>query len=147
MPNPRPTIKNISFHRATPETRFYVDYEWWEESNLDLQSYIFTRLDIGEDFSYDLSEEVDLVDMQTGEIRKVNGFQYAMQAHFSDLPDDFAQNASLVDAAFCILLSNANQPMTAIEIGEKLGRSADVIVKTLGGTRIYQGIRPIFDEG
>ncbi len=145
MSNPRPKFKNVSLHHATPETRFYVDYAWWDEKNRDLQTYIFTRLDIGEDFSYDLAEEVDLVDMQTGEVRKVNGFQYAMQSFFSHLPDDFAENASLVDAAFCILLSNANQPMSAIEIGEKLGRDPNVIVKTLGGSRIYQGIRPIFD--
>ena len=49
---------------------------------------------------------------QTGEVRRVDGFQYLVQAYFRQLPDDFVRNASLVDAAFCVLLSNANQPMT-----------------------------------
>ena len=55
-------------------------------------------------------------------------------------------NASLVDAAFCILLANANQPMTAIEIAEGIGRQPDIVVRTLGGPKIYQGIRPVFEE-
>jgi predicted transcriptional regulator len=55
-------------------------------------------------------------------------------------------NASLVDAAFCVLLANANQPMTAKEIAERIDRQPDVVVRTLGGPKIYQGIRPVFDE-
>jgi hypothetical protein len=36
--------------------------------------------------------------------------------------------------------------MTADEIATKIGRPADVVVRTLAGPTIYQGIRPILDE-
>jgi hypothetical protein len=145
--NSRPKLKTTSLKRATPDTEFHVDYSWWEKSNLDLKTYLYTRLPIDEEINLDPEiEEVDLVDPQTGEVRRVDGFQYVLQTYFSQLPEDFAARTSLVDAAFCVLLANANQPMTAREIAKRIHRSADVVVKTLGGPQIYQGIRPIFDE-
>jgi hypothetical protein len=91
-------------------------------------------------------EHVDLVDPNTGEVHQVDGFQYLIQAYFHRLPQDFVTQASLVDATFCVILANANQPMSAREIAARVGRLPEVIVKTLGGTIIYQGIRPILGE-
>jgi len=134
--NPRPQFKSHALKRITPDTRFYVDYSWWDESNLDLKTYLFTRLDIGEDVELDTSvEEVDL-----------DGFQYMIQSYFNQLPDDFMARASLVDAAFCVLLANGNQPMTGRELAKRLQRPIDVVIRTLGGPRIYQGIRPVPDD-
>ncbi|MFN2135179.1 MAG: hypothetical protein ACK2UK_04440 [Candidatus Promineifilaceae bacterium] len=145
--NPRPKISLNKIKRATEDTPFYIDFEWWEESNLDLRTYLMTRLALDEDVSLDSEfDTVDLIDAQTGEVHQVDGFQYLIQAYFHQLPDDFLINASLVDAAFCVLLANANQPMTGTEIAERIERPADVVVRTLGGPQIYQGIRPLFDE-
>lgn len=145
--NPRPKIKLNKIKRATPDTYFYIDLDWWEESNLDLKTYLMTRLSLGDDASLDTEfDKVDLIDPHTGEVHQVDGFQYIVQAYFHQLPDDFLTNASLVDAAFCILLSNANQPMIASEIAERMNRPAEVVVRTLGGPNIYQGIRPVFDK-
>ena len=133
--------------RATPDTRFYIDYEWWDKSDLDLKTYLFTRLDIGEEINIDSeTDEVDLVDAETGEVTRVDGFQYVVQAYFSQLPDDFVTRTSLVDAVFIVLLANANKPMSAKEIAQKVKRSPSTIVKTMGGPKIYQGVRPILDE-
>ena len=87
-----------------------------------------------------------LVNARTGEVRRVDGFQYVLQAYSKQLPDDFIKRASLVDAVFCILLGNANQPLSAAELGDRVQRAPDVILKTLGGRTIYQGIRPVLDE-
>lgn len=145
--NPRPQFKSHALKRITADTRFYVDYSWWDESNLDLKTYLYTRLDIGEDVQLDTSaEEIDLVDASTGEVRRVDGFQYMIQSYFNQLPDDFMARTSLVDAAFCVLLANANQPMTGRELAERLQRPIDVVIRTLGGPRIYQGIRPLLDD-
>lgn len=145
--NPRPKIKVSSLKRATPDTKFYIDYDWWEESNLDIKTYLMTRLSLEDDFALDAEmDKIDLIDPRTGEVHQVDGFQYLIQAYFHQLPEDFIAHASLVDAAFCVLLANANQPMTAREIAERVGRPPEVVVQTLGGTKTYQGIRPIFDE-
>lgn len=145
--NPRPQFKSHSLKRVTADTRFYVDYSWWNESNLDLKTYLFTRLHIGEDIELNASvEEIDLVDPATGEVRRVDGFQYMIQSYFNQLPEDFMSRTSLVDAAFCVLLANANQPMTGRELADRLQRPIDVVIRTLGGATIYQGIRPVPDD-
>jgi len=124
-----------------------VDYSWWDESNLDLKTYLFNRLNIGEDVELDTNvEEIDLVDASTGEVRRVDGFQYMIQSYFNQLPEDFMARTSLVDAAFCLLLANANQPMTGRELAERLQRPIDVVIRTLSGPRIYQGIRPVPED-
>lgn len=144
---PRPKLKAPALKRPTEDTKFFIDYDWWERSNLDLKTYLYTRLNIGEDLQLDTDmENVDLVDSRTGEVRQVDGFQYVLQTYFSQLSDDFTARTSLVDAAFCVLLANANQPMTAKEIAQQVGRPTSVILKTLGGPRVYQGIRPTFEE-
>lgn len=121
-------------------TRFHIDYDWWEESNLNLETHLATRL--GQEIS--LSEDgtkVDMIDPHTGEVRQLSGFEFAVQSYFSELPADYVQKASLVDAAFCVLLANGNRPMQASEIAAQIKRSSDVVYKTLGGTKVFQGIR------
>lgn len=145
--NPRPKITLSKIKRATEDTHFYIDFDWWEESNLDLKTYLMTRLSLDEDVSLDAEfDTVDLVDEETGEVHQVDGFQYIIRAYFHQLPDDFLTNASLVDAAFCVLLANANKPMTGKEIAERIERPSEVVVRTLGGPKIYQGIRPQFED-
>ncbi len=147
MSNPRPKLKTTLLTQTTPETKFFVDFDWWEKSDLDIKTYLYSRLPIEEDeTSMDLERElIDLVDMQTGQVRQVDGFQYIIQAYFRQMPKDFLRQTSMVDAVFCALLANANEPMSAVELAEIVGRQVDVILKTLGGPRIYQGIRPVFD--
>lgn len=145
--NPRPKIKLKQLKRATPDTKFYIDYDWWNESNLDLKTYLSTRLSIGDASALESDiDKVDLVDQYTAEVHQVDGFQYVVQAYFHQMPDDFVTQASLVDATFCVLLANANKPMTAREIAERIHRSPDVVVRTLGGPKIYQGIRPVLTD-
>jgi hypothetical protein len=144
---PRPAVRPPALKRPTAETRFFIDYDWWERSNLDLKTYLYSRLNIGEDLQ--LEEEgtkVDLIDAATGEVRQVDGFQYVLQTYFSQLPDDFAAHTSMVDAVFYVLLANGNQPMTAQAIAERLQRPAETVLRTLAGPQVYQGIRPILDE-
>jgi len=143
--NPRPKIKLTSLKRTTPDTKFMIDFEWWEESNLDLKTYLLSRFSLGDETSLEAEfDQVDLVDTETGEVHQVDGFQYLIRAYFHRLPEDFITHASLVDATFCVLLANANQPLSGREIAERIDRPAEVVVRTLGGAKIYQGIRPIF---
>lgn len=147
MSNPRPKLKATFRTQTTPDTKFFVDFAWWEKSDLDIKTYLYSRLPIEEDETVmDLERDlIDLVDMKTGQVRQVDGFQYIVQAYFQQMPEDFLRTTSMVDAVFCALLANANEPMTAQELANSVERPVDVVLKTLGGPRIYQGIRPIFD--
>ncbi len=142
-PNVRPTIAN--WQQIGPHTRFFIDYSWWDRSGLSLQTYLQTQLGGQAPLPVE-TEEVDMIDPRTGEVRQVSGFEYALQHYFRQLPADFLHNASLVDAIFFVLLTNGNQPMSAAEIAAQLHRPAEIIYQTLGGSRIYQGIRPYREE-
>ncbi len=144
---PRPNIKSAHLRRVTPETRFYIDYNWWEEGHLDLRTYLLARLSLGNEGGSELpAERIDLVDAKTGEVRQVDAFQYLIQNYCSRHGNELATQGSIVDAVFSVLLANGNQPMTAREIAERVQRPTDLIVKTFGGPQIYNGIRPLFDE-
>jgi len=144
---PRPNIKSVHLRRVTPETRFYIDYNWWEEGHLDLRTYLLARLSLGNEGGAELpAERIDLVDAKTGEVRQVDAFQYLIQNYFSRHGNELATQGSIVDAVFSVLLANGNQPMTAHEIAERVQRPTDLLMKTFGGPQIYNGIRPLFDE-
>lgn len=145
--NPRPMIKTANLRRVTPDTRFYIDYSWWDESHLDLKTYLLTRLSLGGEAGQEIAaDQVDLVDSKTGEVRQVDSFQYLVRSYFNRHGNDLATQSSLVDAVFSVLLANGNEPLTAAEIAERVQRQPDLIAKTFGGPQIYHGIRPLFDE-
>lgn len=147
MSNPRPKFATPKLNVVSPETKFFVDYNWWETSAMDLKGFILSRLQLqNENLTANDMNEVDLVNPQTGEVQRVDGFQFMMQTYFNELSDEFIARSSLVDAVFCILLANANVPMTAVEIGAKVRRDPQVIARTFGAAQVYHGIRPIFDE-
>lgn len=145
--SPRPKLSGTLLKRPTAETRFSIDYDWWERSDLDLKTYLTTRLSLGDDVNLDLDvAEVDLIDSATGEVHRVDGFQYVVQSYFSQQSTDFVTRTSLVDAVFCVLLANANQPMSAQQIANRVDRAVDTILRTLSGPQVYLGIRPILEE-
>lgn len=145
--NIRPKLATPAIKKATENTKFHIDYGWWEKSNLDLKTYLYTRLNVGEHIQTDVEmSEVDLVDVETGEVTRVDGFQYIVQTYFNQLPPDFAKRASLVDAVFCVLLANANRPMTIRELSNRVQRPSSTLLTTFGGSRVYQGIRPIYGD-
>ena len=69
-----------------------------------------------------------------------------IQSYFSEFPEDFFTQTSFVDAVFCVLLANANQPMTARDIAKKIEKPVSIVIRTLGGSKVYQGIRPILED-
>jgi hypothetical protein len=144
---PRPTIKPANLRRVTPDTKFYIDYDWWEEGHLDLRAYMLARVSVDSDVPLELPHErIDLIDSKTGEVRQVDAFQYLVRNYFSHHGDTLAMQGSLVDAVFSVLLANGNEPMTVSEIAERVQRPTDLLIKTFGGSQIYHGIRPLFDE-
>lgn len=146
--HPRPKMGAAVLRRATKDTKFHIDFDWWDRSGLDLKAYLYSRLDIPkEQFSEDMKhDEVDIVDPETGEVRRVDGFQFLMQAYLNQVTDSFLGKSSLVDAVFFVLLANANQPMRVADIARKVQRPTDVVLKMLSGRQIYQGIRPVYEE-
>jgi hypothetical protein len=135
--------------KPTLDTKFYIDYSWWDRNNdgLDLRTYLLSHVlpEQRERISQTAEQRVvDYIDPQTGEVMQLDELQLAIKLAAED-PNFINPQTSLVDSIFRVFLANNNTPLSPRELAERTGRDANTILKTLGGMRIYKGIRPHMD--
>jgi hypothetical protein len=131
--------------KPTLDTPFHIDYGWWERRDLDLTIEVRSHLcaahrDIFGD-RLDM-ERIDWVDEKTGEVTPVDGLQHVLRVHCGKQPDYISEGLSMVDAVLRVFLANGNRPLSSRELSEIIGRPAERILGTLGGLRVYKGLRP-----
>ncbi len=140
-----PSGKPSALVKPTLDTRYHIDYTWWEKNTEeDLRIYILSHLlpEQREKLSQATeSVTLDFIDPVTGEVMEVDELGLAVQIAARD-PNFINQQTSLIDSIFRVFLSNGNQPLSAHELEERTARPAATILKTIGGTRVYKGIRP-----
>ncbi|CAG1007401.1 MAG: hypothetical protein IAE83_12965 [Anaerolinea sp.] len=133
--------------KPTLNTKFHIDYEWWERDKRDLRTYLISHLLPEQRAAFDAAKdesEIDFIDPDTAEVRRVDALQQAL-AKAAHAPQFITDRTMLVDAVFRVFLSNGNKPLTPNEIGELINRSPATILKTFGGTTVYKGIRPLIE--
>ncbi|GAB4508483.1 MAG: hypothetical protein OHK0046_01070 [Anaerolineae bacterium] len=144
LPKPSALVK------PTLTTKFHVDYEWWERNNQeDLRTYLLSHLphELRDRLTKTQAEhKIDYIDPDTGEVSQLDELRLAIQTAAKD-PTFINDQTSLVDSIFRVFLKNNNLPLTPMELADFTGRSAETILKTLNGKRIYKGIRPFVSEG
>ncbi len=131
------------------DTRYHIDFEWWDKTDRDLRVYLQSHLcpeHQGIFADYAGLETVDWIDPRTAEVRQVDGLEHTLHTHCSLQPDYITANTSLIDGIFRVFLANGNSPLTADELAGQVGRTPETIRRTLGGRRIYKGIRPIPED-
>jgi hypothetical protein len=137
-----------SLVKPTIQTRFQIDFNCWQSNDRDWRVYLYSNLCPEHQAAYanvEFGEQLDWVDPDTAEVQKVDGLQNVLITHCARQPGFLSTHSSLVDSAFRLFLSNGNNPMTVLEMSVKLGRPADLILRTLTGPRVYKGIRPLRD--
>jgi len=139
-------IKKYSLIKPTLSTPFQIDFEWWKNNENNWRVFLLDYLCLEhrekyENFSEDIL--IDWIDPYTAEVKRVDGLQNVLINHCAKQEDFISGNTTIVESVFRTLLANGNIPMTPAEIGDKIGRPAITILKTLGGPRVYRGIRPI----
>jgi hypothetical protein len=131
--------------KPTLDTKFHIDYSWWERSSDDLRMYLLSHLlpDQRERLSQsDEDRTVDYIDPETGEVLQLDELGLAIQIAAED-PNFINPHTSLVDSIFRVFLANGNLALSPRELADRTGRSATTILKTLSGSQIYKGIRPV----
>lgn len=130
--------------KPTLDTKYHVDYSWWERHGEDLRVYLLSHLlpEQRERLSQGGEQRVvDYIDPETGEVTRLDELDLAVRVAAQD-PNFINPHTSLVDSIFRVFLANNNQPMSPRELEAATGRPAQVILKTLSGKQIYKGIRP-----
>jgi hypothetical protein len=142
-PKPNPFIK------PTLDTRFHIDYDWWERSpGEDLRIYLLSHLQpdqrtrLADQANGDGEDhKVDYIDPETAEVFQANALELALRVAAQDASFINAET-SLVDSVFRVLLRNGNTPVSSRDLEAQTSRPAQTILKMLSGGQIYKGIRP-----
>jgi hypothetical protein len=140
-----PEGKKFSLLKPTPQTPFHVDFEWWQANDNNWHIAIHDMLCPEHQAAFaGLADGhlIDWIDPETAEIKAMDGVQTTLINHCAQQPGFLDQHTVLVDAIFRIFLASGNRTFTPIELGERLNRQPDIILKTLAGPRVYKGIRP-----
>ncbi len=138
----------FSIAKPTKKTPYHIDFNWWNNHDREYrvilrgllsEEDIQTLDNIGEDV------QIDVVDSRTAEVAQVDGLLHVLMTKTAKQEGFLSENTALTEAIFRLLLINANQPLTAEEIGERLGRDPRQILRMLSGPRVYRGIRPLVE--
>jgi hypothetical protein len=136
----------MSLLKPTAQTPFHIDYAWWEKNDRDwrvfLRSFLCAEHQV---LLQDVAEDslIDWIDPKTAEVQQVDGIQHALMSHCALQPDFVNEHTTVVEAVFRAFLVNGNQPLTPTELGKKLERPAQILLRTLAGARVYRGLRPV----
>jgi hypothetical protein len=142
-------VTRFALLKPNIETPFHIDFEWWRQNENDWHVHLRSLLcDMHQDLysTIETGQLLDHVDPVTAEVRQIDGLLHVLITHCAQQPDFLNAHTALVDAVFRVLLANGNKPMTSIELAERLGKSPDIILKTLSGPRVYKGIRQIHQQ-
>jgi hypothetical protein len=146
--SPLPDLKRTSRVKPSVETRFHIDFNWWQLRDRDWR--VFLQSLLCQEHQKAFSELpnghlVDFVDPLTAEVQQVDGLQHVLITHCAKLEGFISPHTTLVDAIFRIFLANGNIPMTPLELSQLSNRPSDLILRVLTGERIYRGLRPILE--
>jgi len=138
-------VKRFSLVKPSVDTPFHVDFDWWKKNERDWHVYLRSLLCGEHQEAYANVEEgeaIDWVDPVTAEVKPVEGVQNALMTHCVKQPDFLTGQTALVEAVFRLFLTNGNVPMSSKELGTRLNRPSETILRTLASARVYKGIRP-----
>ncbi len=134
--------------KPTLDTRFHIDYSWWEREDRDLRTYLISHLLPDQRARFENDDEqqhtVDWIDPETAEVRQVDALQQALVEASRD-SQYITDHTTLVDAVFRVFLANNNQPLSPTELSKSINRPASTILRTLSGAQVYKGIRPLVE--
>jgi hypothetical protein len=84
------------------------------------------------------------VDPDTGEVHRTDALRECLRTRCANDPDYINERLSLVTACFRVFLANNNQPLAPNELNQLMPwASPDTILRTLGSTQVYLGLRPV----
>ena len=138
-------VKRFSLVKPTVDTPFHIDFAWWKKNERDWHVYLRSLLCAEHQEAFANTEEgqtIDWIDPVTAEVKPVEGVQNALMTHCVKQPDFLTSQTALVEAVFRLFLTNGNTPMSSGELGARLNRPPETILRTLASARVYKGIRP-----
>ena len=139
-------LNKSSLIKPSLTTKFRVDFDWWKMQHRNWRNSLVSFMcpKHQELFAHaGDAQEMDLVDPETGEVSRGDGLIQTLVEHCARQEDFITSNTPLVDSVFKVFLVNHNQPLDSVELADRIGKPAETILRTIGTTRVYKGIRPV----
>lgn len=139
-------LNKSSLIKPSLTTKFRVDFDWWKMQDRNWRNSLVSFMcpKHQELFAHaGDAQEMDLVDPETGEVSRGDGLIQTIVEHCARQEDFITANTPLVDSVFKVFLVNHNQPLDSVELADRIGKPAETILRTIGTTRVYKGIRPV----
>jgi hypothetical protein len=132
--------------KPTVNTKFHIDSDWWEEKGHNFRVHLLSHLcsECQERYkNYQEADLIDWIDAESGEVSQVDGLWHSLRVCCSQKPDYINELTPLTTSVFRTFLANGNEPLTPLELQERLHRPAETILRTIGGFQVYNGIKPV----
>lgn len=138
----------LRWQRPTVDTKFHIDMGWWQANDRDIRIYMRDVLcDECKTLyaeSYRDSDKVDWVDGQTGEVSRVDGLWHCFRSCCGLKPGYISPSTPIIDAIFLTFLANGNEPLSIVELYERLDRRPPAtLLRILTAAKVYMGLRPL----
>lgn len=137
----------VKGRKPSLDTKFHIDFDWWNQNGRNFRVVLHSHLCPecrGTFQDYHQAKDIDWIDPDTAEVRRVDGLWQSLQTHCSHRPDFISSSTPLTSAIFRVFLANENTPLTPKELYEILGRKdPETILRVLSGPEPYKGIRPV----
>ncbi|GAB4522226.1 MAG: hypothetical protein Fur0018_03700 [Anaerolineales bacterium] len=136
--------KPFSLVKPTLDTPYHIDFDWWSKSEHNWRVHLRNYLSPEHQkiLENNSDETFDAIDPETAEVSPLDALQYLLMVHYARQDTFLNESSSLVETIFRLFLSNGNKPLSSREIGERLHRSPETILRTLSGFQVYRGLRP-----
>lgn len=134
--------------KPTIDTQYQIDFDWWEEKGRNFRVHLLSHLCDecqGRYSDYRDAQLIDWIDDKTGEVTQVDGLWHSLRVCCSTKPDYINELTPLATAIFRTFLANGNKPLSPNDLAAELNRPAETILRTIGGFRVYNGIKPVTD--
>ena len=132
--------------RTTENTRFHIDYAWFEKNGQDVKVLIYKCLTPEQQERISNTQDAELydyVDEMTAEVTQVDPVLHTIRTQNATDPNFITSRTPVAEAAFRVFLVNNNQPLTSMEMAARINRRPAEVLAQLGGRLVYNGIRPI----
>lgn len=133
--------------KPTLETKFHVDFSWWRKQGQNLGAYLQSHLCPQAKHTQESippNQTFDWISPETGEVFQLDLIWHIIHTECGQQADFIEDHTPLTVAIFRLFIANNNTPLTPLEMHQHLPKKKpDLILKTIGGHQVYQGIRPV----
>ena len=132
--------------RVTEDTKFKIDYAWFDKNGQDVNVLIakcLTSEQLEQVGDEPLDATFDFVDPETAEVSRVTRAMQLIYSERATDPEFINPHTPVAEAVFRAFLLNHNVPMSATDLAMRVGRTAKEIIDRLGGRVVYNGIKPL----